>query len=66
MKDLFERLSGFFYTEVKRRYSQIHDVSGDWTNHFSKKAVEIFDHYAGDTLIDLGYEKNREWINNIK
>lgn len=36
-------------------------VVGDWRNHFSPIACETFDHYAGDELLLLGYEKDRSW-----
>lgn len=37
-------------------------VSGDWRNHFSREAAEIFDRLAGDTLVALGYEPDRGWV----
>ena len=37
-------------------------VVGDWRNHFSRDAAELFDELAGDTLVRLGYEADREWI----
>lgn len=37
--------------------------AGDWKNHFNREACEIFDHYAGKQLIQLGYEQNHEWVN---
>jgi hypothetical protein len=37
-------------------------ISGDWKNKFTKKAAEVFYHYAGDLLIDLGYENDKEWV----
>ncbi len=36
-------------------------IHGDWKNKFSKEACEVFDHYGGDTLIKLGYEKDHNW-----
>ena len=38
-------------------------VSGDWKNYFSSEAAQIFDYYAGDLLIALGYENDKTWIN---
>lgn len=38
-------------------------VVGDWKNHFSDPARELFDHYAGDVLIKLGYESSSNWVN---
>ncbi len=37
-------------------------VVGDWKNHFSREAAEIFDHLAGDALVHLQYEKDRSWV----
>ncbi len=36
-------------------------IVGDWKNHFSIEARQLFDHYAGTSLIALGYETNHEW-----
>ena len=30
-------------------------ISGDWKNCFSIESIQIFDHYAGETLRNLGY-----------
>jgi sulfotransferase family protein len=37
-------------------------VVGDWRNQFSLEAREVFDRYAGEELILLGYEKDRKWV----
>ena len=37
-------------------------IVGDWKNKFTREAREVFDHYAGQTLIDLGYETDRSWV----
>jgi hypothetical protein len=37
-------------------------VAGDWDNHFTREASEIFNHYAGHTLIKLGYENDNNWV----
>ncbi len=37
-------------------------VAGDWVNHFSREAREIFAEQAGDVLIDLGYESDDSWV----
>lgn len=36
-------------------------IAGDWKNYFTKEACEVFDHYAGNELVMLGYEKNKNW-----
>lgn len=35
---------------------------GDWRNHFSREACELFDRYAGNELLLLGYERDRMWV----
>ncbi|MGB7336734.1 MAG: sulfotransferase domain-containing protein [Salaquimonas sp.] len=37
-------------------------IVGDWKNVFNKEAREVFDHYAGKELIQLGYEHNKSWV----
>jgi len=37
-------------------------VAGDWRNHFTREAADIFAGYAGDTLVTLGYEDNLDWV----
>lgn len=37
-------------------------VVGDWKNHFTREAAETFDRLAGDMLIRLGYEQDRDWV----
>lgn len=37
-------------------------VSGDWRNHFTEQARRVFDRYAGDALVALGYESDRSWV----
>lgn len=37
-------------------------IVGDWKGKFTREAREVFDHYAGQTLIDLGYEPDHRWV----
>lgn len=37
-------------------------VAGDWKSKFDRAACEVFDYYAGDNLVRLGYAKDRSWI----
>lgn len=39
-------------------------ISGDWRNHFTRELASVFARHAGDLLIQLGYERNHDWINN--
>ncbi len=41
-------------------------VVGDWVNHFTTQAAQVFDHHAGDMLVRLGYEPDRDWINRYE
>ena len=37
-------------------------ITGDWANHFTVRAAEVFDQYAGGALVAGGYEAERGWI----
>ncbi len=50
-------------TEDRKSFSR-KGVSGDWRNYFSKESRQIFDHYAGQALIELGYEPDHAWVEN--
>lgn len=36
-------------------------IVGDWKNVFNDESMSVFKHYAGQELIDLGYESNFNW-----
>ncbi|TVQ60374.1 MAG: hypothetical protein EA379_08260 [Phycisphaerales bacterium] len=36
--------------------------AGDWTNHFTREAAEIFDRHCGGALIQAGYAKDNAWV----
>jgi len=57
----FERQSGRKPGIEDQRSFLRKGVVGDWRNHFSLEARQIFDHYAGEELIVLGYERDRSW-----
>jgi Holliday junction resolvase RusA-like endonuclease len=38
---------------------------GDWLNYFTLESAKAFDDYAGDILIQLGYEKDHNWVNQF-
>ena len=40
-------------------------IAGDWANHFTREAGEIFDAIAGDALVDLGYAADRRWYDDL-
>ena len=41
-------------------------ISGDWKNYFTPEAARVFGDYAGDLLIRLGYEPNKDWIQQVR
>ena len=40
-------------------------IVGDWRNYFTRQDGRLFDELAGDLLIELGYEMDRNWINSL-
>ena len=40
-------------------------VQGDWRNNFSRSAARKFNAYAGQLLIDLGYESDPSWTEKV-
>lgn len=58
----FERQTGRPRGQEARRTFLRKGVAGDWRNHFSLEARQIFDYYAGNALIQLGYEQDHSWV----
>jgi hypothetical protein len=40
-------------------------IVGDWKTHFTRTDGELFDSICGQALIDLGYESDRSWIDEL-
>ena len=40
-------------------------IVGDWRNHFTRSAGEVFHQLCGQTLIDLGYEQDASWLDEL-
>jgi alcohol sulfotransferase len=40
--------------------------AGGWKEIFNDESLAIFDHFNGEALVALGYEKDRNWFRNIK
>jgi lipopolysaccharide transport system ATP-binding protein len=40
-------------------------LAGDWKNHFTTEAAYEFSRYAGDALVELGYEPDNSWISGV-
>lgn len=60
----FARQSGRSPGEENKKSFMRKGVVGDWRNHFSLEARETFDLYAGNELMMLGYEPDREWVSH--
>ncbi|MFB6264787.1 MAG: sulfotransferase domain-containing protein [Bradymonadaceae bacterium] len=41
-------------------------VAGDWKNKFTPRAAEVFDSFAGEELVRLGYEEDRDWVDRVR
>ena len=39
--------------------------TGDWRNYFTLESAKVYNEYAGDILVELGYEKSKDWINDF-
>lgn len=40
-------------------------IHGDWRNHFTRDAGEVFHRYAGEALRSLGYEDDPGWFEKL-
>jgi hypothetical protein len=60
----FERQSGRKVGEENKKSFMRKGVIGDWRNHFTEEACKVFDQFAGNELIRLGYEKDNSWVQN--
>jgi Sulfotransferase domain len=58
----FECQSGRHSGEENKRSFLRKGVIGDWRSRFGPEAREVFDRYAGEELILLGYEQDRSWV----
>ena len=61
----FERQSGRPSGEENRGSFLRKGIVGDWRNRFSPEARRVFDRYAGEELISLGYERDRSWVTEV-
>lgn len=40
-------------------------IAGDWKNYFTRRDGQLFDEEAGECLIELGYEQDRSWLDDL-
>ncbi len=58
----FQKLAGRSPGQEDRSSFFRKGQAGDWVNHFTREAAEIFDHYCGEMLITAGYEHDHAWV----
>ena len=58
----FERITARRPGQEDRNSFLRKGVVGDWRTSFSAETRQVFDHYAGNETILLGYEKDRSWV----
>ena len=61
----FERQSGRRSGEEDKKSFLRKGVVGDWREQFSQEARRVFDRYAGEELVLLGYERDRGWVAGV-
>ncbi|MEE8057525.1 MAG: sulfotransferase domain-containing protein [Pseudomonadales bacterium] len=71
LSEIYEKFS--FQNQSKRKPGEENRSSflrkgqpGDWKEKFNFESANVFDQYAGEKLIALGYEPDRAWIDNLK
>lgn len=62
----FARMTGRKPGEEDRGSFLRKGVAGDWMNYFNREAGEVFDSFAGEQLVRLGYEPDRRWIGRCR
>ncbi len=60
-RNAFERVSGRKPGQEDQKSFARKGISGDWRNHFSDDHKARFKDIAGDLLIELGYETDKNW-----
>jgi hypothetical protein len=65
-RNSFQKQSGRRPGDEDRESSLRKGQAGDWVNHFSKTAAELFDHLFGDTLIKAGYATDHTWVQDVE
>jgi len=61
----FERVTGRRPGTEDRASFFRKGVAGDWRNHFTREAAEVFDRHTGNLLVELGYETDRSWVTRV-
>jgi hypothetical protein len=64
--EVIDRAVGLFDFEKQKKELKNNSflrkgIVGDWKNQFNSESIDIFKHFGGQTLVELGYEKNLDW-----
>lgn len=62
----FERQSGRKPGEASIASHARKGIVGDWRNGFSRESAEMFNDLAGDALVMLGYEADKNWVDKYE
>lgn len=61
----FSNTAGRSSGEEDRASFRRKGAAGDWRNHFTREAGEVFDSFAGDELVEFGYATDRTWFRDL-
>lgn len=61
----FSRLSGRKQESEDKSKFLRKGIAGDWKNHFTREAAEVFNHHCGTALFAAGYESDPNWVEAI-
>lgn len=61
----FSTVSGRKHGQEDRTSFVRKGATGDWKNHFSREAAEVFEQVTGGALLTLGYESTSTWYKDI-
>lgn len=62
----FRNMTGRNRGEEKKNTFARKGIAGDWKNYFSRESRQLFNHYAGEHLIKIGYEETSDWVDTEK
>lgn len=60
----FKRMTGREPGQEIRTSFARKGISGDWKNYFTEESSSVFHHFAGPLLIELGYERDDQWLDD--
>jgi hypothetical protein len=61
----FQKVTGRRSGEEDRSSFFRKGVAGDWREYFTPEAAKAFHEFAGDVLIELGYEEDDSWVASL-